>query len=354
MSAPIKEATSESYGRTTDEESSPSKSLHEIFAIPSGMTFESEIIKVASSRLLKRNIGQEEFHRFINLNPKFGNDVFLFQNMLLWSDPQEEENIDAESDIHGQACTFMAETIGTFRRGVKEAHGNIKFVGSTSSSPQYGVGASMSPDFIIKLINVMNAFVVGEFQYATTFADGHQRAQRYSTFPHIRAIIIINIRYPWNHQHGHYIVNDGHLVLCYYRCDGGQRDPVTNELIPDRIVSFGNTPLSAVDTADISAITHFPVDNMEGVGLKAGLYCDLTTRNNATFVHVIPAALLLVQNVNDDIAMTGHPIHAIPDHFNFTISMYDLKLSLQEGAELLNNRIQFGQETVPQIAGYRL
>lgn len=258
--------------------------------------------------------------------------------------------------MHEGAYRYFARLINGFGDSVRDATNDaVDFEDCAGNARQSGNASIMQPDFLLKLEDRLNGFLVGEIAYSLPLSDGHQRAQLLLELQDIRAVIVINIRYPWNvtADGHHYDPEDGNLLFCYYRRDG-PRDPERNEIIPDRVISFGNTPITAAEMATVHQVTHIPVDQIEGVGVVPGLECNQASRNLPVFVHEVPPEVVLIANIGDEVTMTNHPIDAVPEGLQFVVRLFDLKHSIRRGSIQMNRMVDTGSIAIPNFPGYRL
>jgi hypothetical protein len=103
-------------------------------------------------------------------------------------------------------------------------------VGNNSRSPDFGLG---------NLDITSRAHSAGEVVYSQGLSDGHHKAQFYlNEIPHIRAVIIICVRYPWSIREDNYDQENSSMVFLYYERNniGDQRGPVA----PGFVCSFGS------------------------------------------------------------------------------------------------------------------
>lgn len=99
--------------------------------------------------------------------------------------------------------------------------------------------------------------IVVEVAYAVRLPTTLDKVRQYFTsIPHLRAAIVIDIHYPWNrlaadeHGHAYYDVGNGKMVFFYFvRGHDGEGMRL------DRVISFGNIAISARDVAQIVHLT---------------------------------------------------------------------------------------------------
>ena len=278
--------------------------------------------------------------------------IYLSKGTILWR--QVHEGVDiyeaGESEIHGACFEYLSDLSFNFRRAVAAANPNALFRAPTGNTKLYGNATFIQPDFSMKLDGRVNGFLVGEFVYSLPLVDGHQRAQELLALEDVHAAIVISIRYPWNVtiDGGVYDEEDGNITFLYYTRNG-PRDPVAQEIIPDRIITFGNTGISANEIDTIHRVTHFPVNLIEGVGLD----CNQATRDLPAFMHEVSSRVLLVVNEGDVVTMTNHSINDVPHQQRFVIHLADLKQAIRRGVVDLNRLLATGRHQIPNINGYR-
>lgn len=99
--------------------------------------------------------------------------------------------------------------------------------------------------------------IVVEVEYAVGLSTTLGKVRQYFTsIPHLRAAIVIDIHYPWNrltadeHGHKYYDVGNGKMVFFYFlRGHDGEAMRL------DRVISFGNIAIDADDVDEIVRLT---------------------------------------------------------------------------------------------------
>lgn len=210
----------------------------------------------------------------------------------------------------------------------------VMCVATNSNQSSSHLGISILPDVSIELHG--KGILCVEIIYSTGLEAGHRRIRELFRLPHVRSVLVIYIRYPWD-QTVHldaYKEADGELFFLQYN------RPAEGEVaVPERVVSFGNTCPSADDLADVGELTEFDPRGIEGHVKNGGVSCSEKNKSLDFFNILIPPKIILESDVGTGNTIIDQPLRLIENQFKFSINLYDLQCWFRAAIHEMNQLI---------------